>query len=414
MTDRDAILARRALFVGAALASIAPGARATDRCRPSEPTEADRSASEDHVQRAVRAAEQRDFDGAHAELTRAYELSPSPRLALQLARAARAAGNAVALARALERYVACSDDEQTRERARAQLSEIASTLGVIEVRAPAESEVTLDGVVLSAEVRAYTLFVTPGEHELVISDGRGSRRTQVSVGAGERQVIEVEAPPDCDAEPALCMPCLSQVTCDDDPALCMPCLSPPPPEQWVRQAHLTLEAGYALHLDSSREESDDGVGHGLWLAPMLNLPLGDVSSLGLGAYLAPAWTPDGDFLRFGPDARARVGGANWAAGVGVRGGWLALLRDEPRAGRSRPVSGWNVEPYLDLMALRVFERVTAGLRASLLLSREASRDAERFGLSHVTTGVWIGYAFGRDCDEDLSWTCPKRGLLDEW
>jgi len=200
--------------------------------------------------------------------------------------------------------------------------------------------------------------------------------------------------------------------CDAHPALCMPCLSPPPPPPAIRTTHFGVELGEAAWVDMARGDVAGRVGHGARLVPFVAVPLSHVVRLRLGGFAAATWTPAGDLYPLGGDAQIAIGAKWWQMGLGVAGGYAISSVERPTDDRFVPLSGVFVEPYVQAVGIRLFEPMMAGLRFGHHLGRQANRRDEGFGLSFVNVGVWLSVALTSDC-EDEDGECPKRGVFDD-
>jgi len=407
-SDRDAILARRLLLLGAALSGItaSPGAWAQGEVELAEPEPCDpaRTPSPEELERAresykagLVALEMEQYAEAEAAFRRALELSAKPRVIVAIARVAMAREDFVEARRLYRRFLACGQEaDREVETALAKLQERIAHVTLTSL--PEGARVEVDGKPI-ADPRAR-FDVNPGPHVLRVigPDGREMENRLELISGEDLQLSISDFPPDCDRQPALCMPCLS----------------PPPPPPAIRSSFLGVEAGGSLWLDTVSDDSRGRVGHGVRAVPFLALPLGRQVSLRLGAIGAAAWTPDGDFFPLGGDAQIAIGSSWWQMGLGLSGGWVLTSAERSRSESYGPRPGPFVEPYVQALGLRLFEPISVGLRVGSHLSEQANVREEHFGWSYVNVGLWLSVALTGDCDE---WPgeggCWSRGLLDQ-
>ncbi len=403
-TDRDLVLARRAFFVSAALAGISAGARAEEapkaECTPKEASESDLVTARALHQEASTAFEARAFDEAARALEEAWRLTGRAKLLYDLARAEEAGGDLPRAANHVREFLACApEDDPNRDKGSELLARLERQVGQIRiVGLPEAANVRVDGQDATLRAKQGALSVTAGRHEILAEDTRGNQFYEgIEVAPGTVTDVTIGTLED---------PCIRE------PDLCRPCLEPlPPPEiPSVRQAHVAIALGYALHYDLDRDK-DDRAGHGLWIEPELVVPLARWSSLALGVYAAPTRTADGNIAAFGADGRLGIELGSWGFGAGVRGGWLSASIDRPRDATYVSSSGAVVEPYLDVAVVRLTERVSLGARWSLVVAHQRNADDERFATSYFTSGLWLGLALGTPCRDYTTEPCPK-GLFE--
>ena len=75
-----------------------------------------------------------------------------------------------------------------------------------------------------------------------------------------------------------------------------------------------------------------------------------------------------------------------------------------------PAPGMFIEPHVQLIAVRLLQPLSAGLRLGHHFSNQRSTREETFGLGHVNVGVWLSFALTEDCEEFVI-PCPPRGIF---
>jgi tetratricopeptide (TPR) repeat protein len=154
--DRDAILARRAIFVAAALGGLVSGVpvRAdaqvvADNCPARVTLDAEaKRVSADLLARGQAAFELGDFDEAVISFQRSFDLTQDPATALQLANALEQRGRLVDAHRLLTRLHQCPDERLDAEAVRVSLLRVEEKTGVVVVLASGPPGVLeLDGAV---------------------------------------------------------------------------------------------------------------------------------------------------------------------------------------------------------------------------------------------------------------------------
>lgn len=401
--DRDTILRRRALFLGAALAQVQPSAGAQPaplpQCAPADASPQDIQTASELYRAALLAKGTGDFPRAIDALTRAYQLSGKNQLLLSLADVLTAADQPANALRRIEQYIACS--EAPNPEVEARLAEAKRQVARLSLTAmKPELRVELDGA--QVPVGEATQWLDPGEHTLVvISRGDRSERRFV-VTAGEEIEIDVAA-----SLPR---------SCDTDPAQCMPCLSPPPPPPNVRTTHLGVELGHAAWLSLSPAEGSSRLGQGLRLVLYASLPLnkddGPGFALRLGPTVTQVWTPDGDFTPLGADVQLGFGSGLLTGSAGLGLGYTATPNEPASARFFTPSSGFFMEPYFNAAVVRLFEPLQVGLRVGHYVGHFRSTRDEQFGLGHINVGLWLSLALTPDCSKDYEETpCRGRGLF---
>lgn len=406
-SDRDAILARRALLLGAALAGISSAGRAAPERPPCAPaTDPDPQALQEAqslFESALGASDAGDFQSAKSQFARAFTLSGKLGALYKLALAHRALDEFSEAAAQLERVIQCGDPGLV-SLAEADLAELRREAGQLVLEdVPEGAVIELDGRV--QEVFGAPILIAPGQHSVVMTRPAKRPATVAFVVAkGEMFSLSLAnmAGPDC----------------DNDPGLCMPCLSPPPPPPAVRTTHLGIEAGYSTWISLARDQSTARIGHGLRVEPFVVLPMSEDKKLPLSlrfaGLAAPTWTPSGDFLPLGADVALRFHAGNLRTGGGVAAGYR-LTNAEPRERNVlSPAAGLFLEPHIDFLAVRLFEPVNLGLRIGHHFANYRSTQQETFGLGHVNVGLWLSLNLTADCDQDdYGDACPGRGVLSE-
>ncbi len=401
--ERDVILSRRALFVGAALVGIQSGPRAAtsdEACALEHPPDAAAlSEARSLYLQAQEAAKAADFEQAIGLFKKAYELSGNPRVLFNLGLSHLALQQYVEATGHLQRVVDCGD-AGAAALAKDKLDSARKRIALISIEnLRDDATVEIDGRVQD-EIDG-PIQVNPGGHVVAATTDDGQRvESAIHVGPGETLTINLESllPPDCSA----------------NPALCMPCLSPPPPPPPVHSPHFGIDAGYATWFKIADDESSGRVGHGLRFVPYYLTPLSEPEGAGfglrVGAFVAPTWTPDGNFVPVGGDLLLNFGSGNFSAGLGASVGYTVTGSEPEARNVFAPAPGMFIEPHVQFIAVRLLRPLSAGLRLGHHFSNQHNTREETFGLGHVNVGVWLSFALTEDC-EDFEIPCPPRGIF---
>ncbi|MBK9001966.1 MAG: hypothetical protein IPM35_40090 [Myxococcales bacterium] len=380
--DREAILARRALFVASALAGIAAPAPADEPepCPARDPPSADdKAAAKALYQEGMLALESDDPARAAELLRKAYERARLPKLLLLLADAERRAGDLAAAHAHLTELVRCADSPATLQLAQTELAKLeeSSAALTLEGGAPGTS-VEIDGKPAGTLPLAVPLRLAPGRHELVLTGGPCGRdeRQSVELVAGATQVIHFD--PDC--EPRVCL---------------QPCLSPPPPPPPDALPRLGVGAG-TLGLVGTRPPPGTlpGIGIGARIEAFYAAPVGEAFVLHLGVASLPAGSSEGALVPVGADLAFVVAPGALRLGLGVTSGWMFAAAKRSEDDTWRPRSSFFLHPYLQPIGFRASDHVEAGFHVGLLLGTWANARDEAFRAGFVTTSLNVRVYFG--------------------
>lgn len=379
--DREAILARRALFVASALAGLTAPSKADEpeACPPPEPpSAADKEAAKALYQEAVRAL---DSDGparAVELLRKAYELSRVVKLLAPLAQAERRAGDFAAAHAHLSELVRCADSPATLRLAEVELAQLEAETATITIEGGAlGAGVEIDGSRVGTLPLPKALRLGPGRHEIALVGGAcGETRRVVELAPGVAQVVHFE--PDC--EPRVCL---------------QPCLSPPPPPPPDALPRFALGAGTLGYVGTRRPPgSEPGIAAGARVEALYVAPLGEAFALGLGVAALPAGSSEGALLPVGADVAFVAAPGALRLGLGVTGGWMFAAAERSEDDTWRPRSSLFVHPYLQPVGMRASDHVEVGLHVGLLLGTWATATEESFRPGFVTTSLWVRVYLG--------------------
>ena len=220
----------RAAALSLALAAAAVSARAEPPAAEDASASAEvRTAARDLAQQGAEAFDRRDYAVALDRFTRADSLFPAPTLALMRARALRALGRQI---EALDVYesthrtaLAADAPEAYRhavEDARRESAELWQRIPRLKVHvSPAQSPasglaVTLDGKPIPPALLDVERPVDPGPHEIAArADGHDPASRTITLGAGDRYVLEIPLVESAARDPAPAAPPPSATTIDD-------------------------------------------------------------------------------------------------------------------------------------------------------------------------------------------------------
>lgn len=391
--DREAILARRALFVASALAGIATPSRADEP--ESCPTRSPPSAEDKEAARALHEegmlALQSDDPARAVELWRkAYERARLPRLLLFLADAEQKAGDLASAHAHLTEVVRCADSPATLHLAQlalAKLEEVSAAL-TLEGGVPGTS-VEIDGKPAGTLPFSAPLRLAPGRHEIILVGGPCDRdeRQSVELMPGATQVIRF----DTDCEPRVCL---------------QPCLSPPPPPPPNALPRLGIGAGTLGFIATRRPPgSEPGIAAGARLEAFYAAPVGEAFVLHLGVASLPAGSSEGALVPVGADVAFLVAPGPLRLGLGVTSGWMFAAAKRSEDDTWRPRSSFFLHPYAQPVAMRMTDHVEAGLQVGLLLGTWANARDEAFRAGFVTTSLCVRIYFG---EREWEWADVAR------
>jgi hypothetical protein len=166
-----------------------------------------------------------------------------------------------------------------------------------------------------------------------------------------------------------------------------------------------MDLGYRALIDVANETERHQV-HGFRIAGVYAVPLGRPSQLRLSLFAEPSVAEGHAWVPFGAEIQAALQGGPMQMGVALAGGYA--LSDVPaQPGVLLPTSGAYLAPTL-VVGFLLSERIQLGIRTGPVLS-ELSRGSEQsFRVSHVSAGLWLGYAFDLRCDPGWSDDCDEQ------
>lgn len=390
--DREAILARRALFVAAALGGLATPSRAQEAttdpaaCPPRRPvSEADRAAAKALFEQGRVATETAEHAQAVELFRQAYQLSGIPKLLLHLAEAEARSGDVGAAYGHLEQLVRCSDDAHEQSEAKTRLEALAAQTSLVSIEGGAPgSSVEVDGKVVGTLPLGTPIRLSAGRHEIGIAsdacEGRASQ--EVELLPAEARTIRLDA---------LC-----------EPRVCLqPCLSPPPPPPPSSLPRFGAGVGPLGMLGVQRDAAEPRGAFGARAEAFYAMPFGDSFALRLGVALLPAGNREGALVPTGADLGAVLSPGPLRVGVGVTSGWTFSTFERSSDATWRPRPSIFVHPYLQPLGVRATDQVEVGTHLGLLVGTWATATAERFRPGWVTTSVWLRVYVGeRDHDDE--------------
>lgn len=168
-----------------------------------------------HFKRGVQLYREGGYDGALAEFSKAYELSPNYRLLYNMAQVQAERHDYVAAIELFERYLSEGEEEIPAERAeevRGDIAVLAERVGEVSIRLNVSgAELFVDGVSKGTVGKRYTVKVNPGSVELELRKGdRTPYSTRAQVTGGEVVELNVElkpkAPPEEEARKRVAPP----------------------------------------------------------------------------------------------------------------------------------------------------------------------------------------------------------------
>ena len=350
--DREAILARRALFLASALTGIA---NAQPECPPKrEAAPEDLAHARALFERARELAAAGEHDTALAELERAYELTTNARVLATLAQVAALGGDSARALGYARRALACTDqltDEARAEATRIEQEARGQVAELVVRSVPAGAELEIDGARVSGESH----LVNPGRLRLFARWPDGAETSLVfEIAAGEQRELTLTAPPidDCSHPPCVCL---------------QPCLSPP--IEIERRSRFGVGLGYTSLLGAE--------GHGARGLFYLEVPLGDVARARLGPTAVPTTTPDGALVPVGGELAVLFSLGSFELGPTTSVGWMFADDASP-----------FVNPELSL-GFAFGERVTAGVRGGPFFAAD----------TWVSGGAFLTLSFGPACSD---------------
>jgi hypothetical protein len=382
-TDRQTILARRAMFLASAISGIATRAGAEPACPPERaPTPDELATARELFESAKQSSERGDFDDAIRRLEEAHELTGNPRVLVTLAQVELTAGDLARAHRHARSALAC-DLGPARDVASKIVEETEPKIARLAiVTEPAGAELTLDGDVVATTPLDDALIVNPGRHQLVVRwPALDVSMTQVvKVAAGERRDIQLTAPP--------VDPCL------DEPCVCLqPCLEPPLERK--RRPRFGVGLGPSAWLDAM----DDGFsnpGFGGRAEFFFDFPLSEIFTVRLALATMPAKLESGTLVPIGLDATALLTPRPLIVGLSNSYGYAIAGDDGDPTQRRVARSGIFLLPEL-LLGVELSERFTLEARGGPFFSVHETADDQAFRLGWFSAGAFLTYSFGAAC-----------------
>lgn len=325
---------------------------------------------------------------------RAFELSREPNLMLYIGRMEHELGHPAQARAAWERYLACGSGavyERSRPELLEQIRQLRLAAGRVLIELWIEgATISVDGEQVAVAPWPEPIYLTVGPHHVVVETPHGELlEAELEVPSDgdvvlDRQLVEGPGP----------MPCLQ------------PCLSPPPPPSPSRDgAHLGISLAPQLLWQVADDTRVYGGGLG---AVLVNVGISRTLEFRLDAFGGAMAGEEGVVAPFGGSLGMFLGLSElFGVGTGVATGYL--LAPEPTTptgstplGLFQPESSWFLAPHVSPLVLR-FDELELGARVDFVVSRQQDAAGERFGLSYVSTAVWLTYLFLGDdyecCDE---------------
>lgn len=363
---RNAILARRAAFLSAALSSVGASAQPSAVVVVTDVAlEAGCEGEEADLEKLLREAEQHIRDRGFVEARGIYSTL-------------------------LGCHRESLDDPDSIAARRAKLDEVVARVTLLIPNPNAVLFVDGREVVLPPNLERVQLELNPGPHELVFElpgeqgAGLGGRwRARADLDPGDNQTV-IEPGPE---GPSVCLSIVEPPP--------HPCLSPPPPPPPTREGIFRpgLELAPLSWFPIAKPKDRDGVlpfGGGARLfgdygvSESLACRFGGIALVGssgqgalvpLGGFVSLHWLPGS--LRFG---------------LGVSGGYA--LGPEPKTDHLAPAVGPFVAPEVTIFGFSAGENATVETRITLPFGRRSSESRETFGLNAISAGFWLGWVFG--------------------
>ncbi|WP_394847082.1 hypothetical protein LZC95_06390 [Pendulispora brunnea] len=178
-------------FAGALILASLLGSHGAD----AEPlTRAQKDAAE-HNKRAFEAVRRADAETARVEFLQAYALVPSPKALWNLLVAEADSNHPLDALKHLRAYLADpSADPKKKDRAEHLLTELTAQVGHLNIVAPDNAPVRVDGLVLTSEQRSQGVDVAPGKHVIEATIGDEPQRREVDVAVGDPTLVAFESP----------------------------------------------------------------------------------------------------------------------------------------------------------------------------------------------------------------------------
>lgn len=373
--------------------AVEPG---TLRCpAPGQVSEATRQRAKEHLRRGITLHRNDARQEAAAELRLAYELSGNVRILATLGKLELDLGHLPQAREDLERFIACQtapDDPQVVE-VEVALEGLRHRTGrmVIALAAPG-SVVRVDGRVVATTPTDEPVFLTADYHviEATMADGR-RLETEIGIDPNGQLALTEELLSGAGVQPCLSIePCLRPDVC----------LSIDEYDSWADREGLHVGLSLAPQLlIQTADQSGDVYGGGL-AAFLVNLGFARTLELRMAALIAPGGGEKGFVMPVGSSVALSLGfSEHFATATSLS--WGYLLAPEPsraQAGAFEPSSSFFLQPELSPLVVR-FGGFEVDARVGLLLSSQEDLAVERFGLSYVSTSVWLTYLFLPACSE---------------
>ncbi|WP_394829420.1 hypothetical protein [Pendulispora albinea] len=164
--------------------------------QPSAPSARARRDAAEHNKRAFEAIRRADADTARLEFLQAYALVPTSGTLWNLLVAEADSNRPLDALKRLRVYLTDPSLEPAKQaRAKGLLLDLASRVGHLQINAPDEVTVTLDGMAVSREQRKESIDVAPGKHVVEAALDTGTQRREVDLAAGNETTVSFEPPP---------------------------------------------------------------------------------------------------------------------------------------------------------------------------------------------------------------------------
>lgn len=383
-TDRQTILARRAMFLASALSSVASRATAEPACPPPRtPTPDEIMTARVLFDAAKESTKAGEYEEAMVRLEESLALTSNPLVLVTLAQVARLANDHARAHRAATTALACGVEAEASEVARNIAAESEPKIARVAIQTtPEGAELTVDGKLEGTTPLDEPLVVNPGRIELVVRwpSLEVSMTQVVQVEAGEHREVRLQAPPvdPCVHEPCVCL---------------QPCLEPP--LERLRRPRFGAGLGASAWLDAIDDGEDNG-GFGARAQFFFDFPLGELATTRLALAALPARVERGTLVPIGLELSGFVTPRPLVVGLSYAYGYAIADDDGDPATERVARSGVFMNPEL-VLGVELSERFTLTARGGPFLSVHETRNEGAFRLGWFTTGVFLSYAFGAAC-----------------
>jgi hypothetical protein len=160
------------------------------------PTEAELAEARRHYERGLQLYTNGDYEGALAEIERAYQLAPSFKIFLTLGRIYKQLNNYAAALNAFQRYLdegGADVPDERRVEVDAEIKQLAARVATIEIKTREGATIAIDDVPVGKAPLAKGVVVNPGRRRVSATlDGYAPAFTVVTVVGSDARAVDLD------------------------------------------------------------------------------------------------------------------------------------------------------------------------------------------------------------------------------